>query len=208
MRSSLRSVLALVLVAVFALALAGCSETAEPTQEPEATPSDAQSAEQPPDTEPSVEPLPDEQLYADVLATGLAFSYDLTPADGEIEITENMDGYGAITWTDSEARTALVTRRYVDGEPEEWVYVDEGAPGSGVTELAPTGEQLQRYDALAQSILDATGASGTPTRAYAWTSESGMGTAAYATDGVTDDPNIHISFGKGELLQRVDMRVR
>jgi len=208
MRSSLRSVLVLLLITVLALALAGCGETAEPAQESEATPSDAPSDEQPPQTEPSVEPLEDEQLYTDVLAAGLAFSYDLTPADGIIEITENMDAYGAIAWTDSEARSVIVTRRYVEGEPEEWVYVDEGAPGSGVTELSPTGEQLQRYDALAQSMLDASGASGTPTRAYAWTSESGMGSAAYATDGVTDDPNIHLSFGEGELLQRVDLRVR
>jgi len=208
MRHLLSAVLALILVTAAGLAVIGCSGATRPDGEPVAERAESQAAEEAADQGPPVEPLPDEQLYEAVTAAGLAFSYGLTPADGEIEVLENMEGYGAIEWTDTEGRSVIVTRRHVEGESEEWVYVDEGATGEGVTELSPTGEQLQRYDRLAQAMLEATGAGGALTRGYAWTSQSGVGSVVYATDGVTDDPNMHVSFGEGEVLQRVDFTIR
>lgn len=205
MHARIRTSLALLLALVLAISLAGCGttdervvEVAEPEQQQQAP------AEE---TAPSG-PLPDEELYLALLGIGLDFSYEAVPDDGELTVAENMDGYGALLWADDDGHSIVITRRYVEGEPEQWVYVDESAPGSGVTDVSPTGAQLLAWDELATKIVTALGGEPELTRGYAWTSASGIGSTVYATGelagGSTDDPNLWISFGEGELLQRVD----
>lgn len=202
MHARIHLALSLLLGAILVISLSGCTGEATPVAE-----SPDGSIEQ---TEPVAEvgPLPDEDLYLGVLAAGLDFSYQLGLADGEITVAENMDGYGALIWTDSQGRSVIVTRRYVEGDPEEWVYVDEGVSGNGVTEVSPTGQTLLAWDELAGRVVIAAGGEPQLTRGYAWTSPSGIGSTVYATGelagGTTDDPNLRISFGEKELLARVD----
>ncbi len=189
---------------VFGVVACGSDTADEPaTEEPVAE------ADEPAEEPTEAQPLPDEQLYKDVLALGLDYSYGLALDDGTYEVLENMEGYGAVSWTDDEGREITVSRRYVEGEPEEWTYSDtERAAEGGVTELSPTGAQLQKWDALAEGVLSATGASGELTRGYAWTSDSGISTFIYATDGMTDDPNLRFNLGVDEALGRFDLTIR
>lgn len=202
MHARSRLTFSLLLAAVLALSLSGCeSETTPVAESPDVSIEQTEAVAE-------VGPLPDEDLYLGVLAAGLDFSYQLGLADGEITIAENMDGYGALIWTDSQGRSVIVTRRYVEGDPQEWVYVDEGVSANGVTEVSPTGQTLLAWDELAGRIVTAVGGEPQLTRGYAWTSPSGIGSTVYATGelagGTTDDPNLRISFGEDGLLARVD----
>ncbi len=215
MRTLTRKLLLVLMCCVFSIVLSGCGKTAadDSTSAKTNGSSDSAPADEVP-TEPANDtpaPLPDEQRYLDVLEIGLAFSYELTPDDGEVEILQNMEGYAAIQWSDDEGHEVLVVRRYVAGEPEEWTYQDEGSRGDGVTPDKPSVAQLDAWDGLAGDIVAAVEfdtAEHPLSRSYAWTdSASGIGSASYSFNGTTDDPQLNLNLGQEGRLSRFDLTI-